>query len=350
MRTLAGAFGFSGDDIEKSCRVLSGGEKARLVLATMLYDPPNFLVLDEPTNHLDMATKEMLVKALARFEGTMLFVSHDRELPRARSRTACSSSPPRGRTLYGGGYTEYVASHRPRGAGGRIAVGLRGVRRRRAGAGVRGGGQGVIWRGWQAMTIPPLRLRGLTSALLLAGFALATSHCHDAENGTTPPAPSATRPAPSASAVASAAAADSDGEAPAAPSASVPAPMASVAPPPAPPPSAKPAPTPVKTASAAPARSAPPVKTAARAPAAAPSASVRLAFAVRDGRDAWVDTGAGAAPPRARPPGRTARASSCRATRASSSSTAASAAWSPTTRPTACSSATRTTSPSIPTG
>ena len=69
MRSLAGAFGFSGDDVEKSCRVLSGGEKARLVLATMLYDPPNFLVLDEPTNHLDMATKEMLVKALADVRG-----------------------------------------------------------------------------------------------------------------------------------------------------------------------------------------------------------------------------------------------------------------------------------------
>src|SRR6478735_7925462 len=78
LRTLAGCFGFSGDDIEKSCRVLSGGEKARLVMAKMLFDPPNFLVLDEPTNHLDMATKEVLVKALKDFEGTMLFVSHDR--------------------------------------------------------------------------------------------------------------------------------------------------------------------------------------------------------------------------------------------------------------------------------
>src|SRR6516162_8842598 len=78
LRTLAGCFGFSGDDIEKPCRVLSGGEKARLVMAKMLFDPPNFLVLDEPTNHLDMATKEMLVAALAEFEGTMLFVSHDR--------------------------------------------------------------------------------------------------------------------------------------------------------------------------------------------------------------------------------------------------------------------------------
>src|SRR5438552_3148964 len=86
LRTLAGCFGFSGDDIEKSCRVLSGGEKARLVMAKMLYDPPNFLVLDEPTNHLDMATKEMLVAALSEFEGTMLFVSHeDRKSTRLNS-------------------------------------------------------------------------------------------------------------------------------------------------------------------------------------------------------------------------------------------------------------------------
>ena len=59
LRSLAGAFGFSGDDVEKKCRMLSGGEKARLVMAIMLYARPNFLVLDEPTNHLDLATKEM---------------------------------------------------------------------------------------------------------------------------------------------------------------------------------------------------------------------------------------------------------------------------------------------------
>jgi ATPase subunit of ABC transporter with duplicated ATPase domains len=77
-RNLLGAFDFPGDDIDKHIRVLSGGERSRLVLAQMLYDPPNFLVLDEPTNHLDLETKEMLVKTLASFDGTMLFVSHDR--------------------------------------------------------------------------------------------------------------------------------------------------------------------------------------------------------------------------------------------------------------------------------
>jgi ATPase subunit of ABC transporter with duplicated ATPase domains len=109
MRTLAGVFGFSGDDVEKPNRVLSGGEKARLVLAGMLYDPPNFLVLDEPTNHLDMATKEMLVRALDRFEGTMLFVSHDRRFLRRLSNRVLEITSG-GVHLYGGGYAEYVAS------------------------------------------------------------------------------------------------------------------------------------------------------------------------------------------------------------------------------------------------
>ncbi len=108
LRTLAGCFGFSGDDAEKKCRVLSGGEKARLVMAKMLYDPPNLLVLDEPTNHLDMATKEMLIEALSRYEGTMLFVSHDRHFLAALSNRVLELTPD-GIHQYGGGYTEYVA-------------------------------------------------------------------------------------------------------------------------------------------------------------------------------------------------------------------------------------------------
>ena len=108
LRALAGCFGFSGDDVEKRCRVLSGGEKARLVMAKMLFDPPNFLVLDEPTNHLDMATKEMLINALAAYEGTMLFVSHDRRFLAALSNRVLELTP-EGVHQYGGGYTEYVA-------------------------------------------------------------------------------------------------------------------------------------------------------------------------------------------------------------------------------------------------
>ncbi|WP_020176660.1 ABC-F family ATP-binding cassette domain-containing protein [Methyloferula stellata] len=108
LRSLAGAFGFSGDDVEKKCRFLSGGEKARLVMAKMLYDPPNFLVLDEPTNHLDMATKEMLITALSQYEGTMLFVSHDRHFLAALSNRVLELTP-EGIHNYGGGYTEYVA-------------------------------------------------------------------------------------------------------------------------------------------------------------------------------------------------------------------------------------------------
>lgn len=119
LRALAGCFGFSGDDVEKRCRVLSGGEKARLVMALMLYNPPNFLVLDEPTNHLDLDTKQMLVTALAAYEGTMLFVSHDRHFLAALSNRVLELTPD-GIHQYGGGYTEYVART------GQEAPGLRG--------------------------------------------------------------------------------------------------------------------------------------------------------------------------------------------------------------------------------
>ena len=109
LRALAGCFGFPGDEIEKKCRVLSGGEKARLVMARMLFDPPNFLVLDEPTNHLDITTKQMLIEALSRYEGAMLFVSHDRHFLAALSNRVLELTPD-GLHTYGGGYTEYVQS------------------------------------------------------------------------------------------------------------------------------------------------------------------------------------------------------------------------------------------------
>jgi ATPase subunit of ABC transporter with duplicated ATPase domains len=109
LKALLGAFGFSGDDVDKRCRVLSGGEKARVVLSRMLFDPPNFLVLDEPTNHLDLDTKEMLVKALGDFEGTLLFVSHDRRFLSSLSNRVLELGPA-GPKLYGGGYTEYVSA------------------------------------------------------------------------------------------------------------------------------------------------------------------------------------------------------------------------------------------------
>jgi ATPase subunit of ABC transporter with duplicated ATPase domains len=112
LRTLAGAFQFSGDEIDKKIRSLSGGEKSRLAMARMLYDPPNFLVLDEPTNHLDLATKEMLVDALKEFGGTMIFVSHDRSFLRGLGSHVLElggeSGTDRQPLVFPGSYIEYV--------------------------------------------------------------------------------------------------------------------------------------------------------------------------------------------------------------------------------------------------
>jgi ATPase subunit of ABC transporter with duplicated ATPase domains len=113
LRNLAGAFQFSGDEIDKKIRALSGGEKTRLVMARMLLHPPNFLVLDEPTNHLDLFTKEMLIDALKDFDGTMLFVSHDRAFLRALSNRVLELGGETGVEhephFYPGSYVEYVA-------------------------------------------------------------------------------------------------------------------------------------------------------------------------------------------------------------------------------------------------
>jgi ATPase subunit of ABC transporter with duplicated ATPase domains len=113
LRNLLGAFQFSGDEIEKPIRALSGGERTRLVIARMLFDPPNVLVLDEPTNHLDLMTKDMLIQSLKEFEGTMIFVSHDRSFLRGLSNRVLelggetgTDAQPR---IYPGSYVEYVA-------------------------------------------------------------------------------------------------------------------------------------------------------------------------------------------------------------------------------------------------
>jgi ATPase subunit of ABC transporter with duplicated ATPase domains len=112
LRNLAGAFEFSGEEIDKKIRALSGGEKTRLVMARMLLNPPNFLVLDEPTNHLDLATKEMLLASLADFSGTMLFVSHDRAFLRGLSNRVLELGGDSGTEAqphaYPGSYVDYV--------------------------------------------------------------------------------------------------------------------------------------------------------------------------------------------------------------------------------------------------
>ena len=110
LRNLLGAFQFMGDDVDKRIRALSGGEKSRLVMARMLLDPPNFLILDEPTDHLDLATKEMLIEALQGFEGTMLFVSHDRTFLRGLATRVLElgGAEHQGPMIYQGSYLEYV--------------------------------------------------------------------------------------------------------------------------------------------------------------------------------------------------------------------------------------------------
>ena len=119
LKSLLGAFSFSGDDVDKPIAVLSGGEKTRLAIAKLLYAAPNLLVLDEPTNHLDLTTKRALLRALDKYEGTLVFVSHDRAFLRALSNRVLELRVGAEPRLYPGSYQEYVE------ASGHEAPGLR---------------------------------------------------------------------------------------------------------------------------------------------------------------------------------------------------------------------------------
>lgn len=110
VRTLLGCFLFSGDDVDKKISVLSGGERSRVVLATLLGRPLNFLILDEPTNHLDIRSREILMEALKEYEGTVVLVSHDRHfLKEVTNRTYLVKDHKL--RVFEGGYKEFLDSH-----------------------------------------------------------------------------------------------------------------------------------------------------------------------------------------------------------------------------------------------
>jgi ATP-binding cassette subfamily F protein 3 len=113
VRNLLGAFLFSGDDVYKKIGILSGGEKSRVILATILASPVNFLILDEPTNHLDIKSREMLQKAIQDFDGTVMLVSHDRHFLRSIASRVFELD--RGELrIYEGSYADYL-ERRPHG-------------------------------------------------------------------------------------------------------------------------------------------------------------------------------------------------------------------------------------------
>jgi ATP-binding cassette subfamily F protein 3 len=107
VRDMLGAFLFRGDDVYKSLSVLSGGEKSRLALLKLLLKPMNLLILDEPTNHLDLSSKDILLDTLKAYEGTVIFVSHDRDFMEALSTKTLELRPGQHKLFYGN-YAYYL--------------------------------------------------------------------------------------------------------------------------------------------------------------------------------------------------------------------------------------------------
>ncbi len=114
VRDILGSFLFSGDDVDKPVRVLSGGERNRLALAILLLRPANLLLLDEPTNHLDLASKEVLLEALKNYRGTLVFVSHDRHFVDSLA-TRIVYVADGGIDCWPGNYSDFVAARAARG-------------------------------------------------------------------------------------------------------------------------------------------------------------------------------------------------------------------------------------------
>ena len=110
IRSILGRLLYSGDDVKKSVRVLSGGEKGRMLYGKLMLEYPNVLIMDEPTNHMDMETIESLNIALEKYKGTLIFVSHDRQFVSSLATQIIELDGKGGFIHFSGNYEDYLAS------------------------------------------------------------------------------------------------------------------------------------------------------------------------------------------------------------------------------------------------